>query len=78
MAMTEPFTDRELRCEVCGKRFIWTAQGQLAYSDRGYFVPPGQCRPCRRERARRKAAACRQALLDGLEIEFDVAMRSRI
>jgi hypothetical protein len=51
-ASLEPFTDRELRCEDCGRRHIWTARRQDEWARAGRFVPPSKCEDCR---ARRKA-----------------------
>jgi hypothetical protein len=63
MSITEPFTDRELRCERCAQRFIWQAHTQAEFFLAGKFVPPSSCGPCRRAR-RAQAAKDRQAQLD--------------
>jgi hypothetical protein len=72
MPTTEPFRDRELRCRRCGERFWWTIT-QQKYAGKPF--PPSQCRPCHREFLAAKEQAQRQALLDRLEIDFDLAIR---
>jgi hypothetical protein len=71
MASLEPFTDRELRCEDCGRRNTWTARRQYEWARAGRFVPPSKCEDCR---ARRKAAVRAAAEADALALEFAGAL----
>ena len=44
-----PFTDKTLTCADCGTQFIFTADDQEFYSQRG-FSEPKRCRNCRSAR----------------------------
>lgn len=44
-----PFTDKTLTCADCGTQFIFTADDQQFYQDRG-FTEPKRCRNCRSAR----------------------------
>jgi hypothetical protein len=74
MATLEPFTDRELRCEDCGQRYIWTATRQYECGLRGRFVPPSKCEPCRRAR---RVSVAKAAEVEALAVEFAMALASK-
>ena len=42
------FEDKTLICRVCGSKFIFTAQEQEFYAERGFKVEPKRCRECRK------------------------------
>jgi CxxC-x17-CxxC domain-containing protein len=44
-----PFTDKTLTCADCGTQFIFTADDQEFYAQRG-FTEPKRCRNCRSAR----------------------------
>lgn len=44
--MTIMYTDRELRCRVCGQAFVFSA-GEQQYFDRRGFQTPSRCPDCR-------------------------------
>ena len=48
------FTDKTLTCRMCGKPFLFPADEQAFYAEKGFTSAPSYCRPCRAER--RKAA----------------------
>jgi CxxC-x17-CxxC domain-containing protein len=48
-AFEVPFTDKTLTCVDCGTQFIFTADDQEFYSQRG-FTEPKRCRNCRSAR----------------------------
>ncbi|NCB52933.1 MAG: zinc-binding protein [Clostridia bacterium] len=48
------YQDRTLICVDCGKSFIWTANEQEFYAERGFDNEPKRCRECRE--ARKKSA----------------------
>lgn len=39
-------TDKEIVCNVCGTMFVFTAEEQTFYQERG-FQEPRKCKPCR-------------------------------
>ena len=49
----ENLTDQRLTCAECRKAFLFSAQEQAVFAERG-FKPPRRCLGCRR--ARRRAA----------------------
>jgi DNA-directed RNA polymerase subunit RPC12/RpoP len=49
-------TDRELRCEDCGERFMFTVDEQHFFADKGFEKPPKRCVECRRSRRLRREA----------------------
>src|SRR5271169_3150756 len=41
--------DQEITCADCGNSFVFTAQEQSFYAEKG-FSPPKRCRSCREQR----------------------------
>ena len=50
------FTDMELTCAQCGASFIFTADEQLFFHEKGFTNLPRRCPACRVKRAPTKAA----------------------
>jgi CxxC-x17-CxxC domain-containing protein len=50
--MTTTYTDRELRCRICGRTFVFSAGEQQYFGRRG-FQTPTRCPECRVGTARR-------------------------
>lgn len=46
------FQDQTLKCQDCGKDFVWTAAEQEFYAQKGFQNAPLRCPECR---AKRKA-----------------------
>jgi len=44
------FTDQELTCRDCGQTFVWTADEQQFYQEKGYENAPVRCPACRQAR----------------------------
>jgi CxxC-x17-CxxC domain-containing protein len=44
--MTE-FQDKQLECKECGKAFIWTADEQRFFAQKGFKNVPARCLDCR-------------------------------
>ena len=42
------FTEQSLVCTTCGQTFLFTAQEQAFYKERGFQHTPKRCRECRR------------------------------
>lgn len=42
------FTDQTLVCATCGQSFVFTAQEQAFYREKGFQHTPKRCRDCRR------------------------------
>jgi CxxC-x17-CxxC domain-containing protein len=47
------FEDKELTCVECGNTFVFSAQEQEQYQQRGYQNEPKRCAPCRESRRMR-------------------------
>lgn len=47
------FSDQVLTCRDCGREFVWTADEQKFYADKGFSNAPVRCPE---DRAKRKAA----------------------
>ena len=41
--------DIKIKCQDCGREFLFTAQEQKFYEEKG-FTPPKRCRYCRNKR----------------------------
>ena len=41
------FEDRELKCVDCGGAFLWTADEQEFFQEKGFTNTPKRCQPCR-------------------------------
>ena len=41
------FTDQTLTCVDCGQSFVWTADQQKFYQDKGFQNSPKRCPTCR-------------------------------
>lgn len=41
------FTDRTLTCRMCGKPFVFSADEQAFYAEKGFQRAPDYCRDCR-------------------------------
>jgi hypothetical protein len=54
--MSNQVADVELHCADCGHKFIFSAENQVYFRDKGY-APPKRCKPCR--------AVKKQARADG-------------
>jgi CxxC-x17-CxxC domain-containing protein len=44
------YEDRILRCVACGLEFVFTAEEQERFAQRGYGHEPKRCRACREDR----------------------------
>jgi CxxC-x17-CxxC domain-containing protein len=42
-----PFQDQNLKCRDCGKDFVWTAEEQDFYQQKGFTNAPVRCPECR-------------------------------
>lgn len=51
--MSKEFKAKELTCTECGGTFIWTANDQQFYRERGFTEQPKRCKPCREGRRAR-------------------------
>ena len=45
--------DVRIKCQDCGKEFVFTVRDQKFYEENGY-LPPKRCRSCRNARTLRK------------------------
>jgi CxxC-x17-CxxC domain-containing protein len=45
------FTDRTLKCGVCGKDFVFTADEQLFFHAKQFTNDPKKCKDCRAKQA---------------------------
>jgi CxxC-x17-CxxC domain-containing protein len=45
------FTDRTLKCVVCGKDFVFTADEQLFFQAKQFINDPKHCKECKAKRA---------------------------
>lgn len=52
-----PFEDKEICCAECGNTFVFSAQEQELYKQRGYQNEPKRCPPCREARRMRTGGA---------------------
>jgi CxxC-x17-CxxC domain-containing protein len=49
------FQDQQLTCKECGNTFIWTAEEQTFFAEKGFKNVPARCQQCREKaRERRK------------------------
>ena len=48
--METEFKDITIRCGECGENFIWTAQEQAFFKERGLENQPTRCIDCRKKR----------------------------
>ncbi len=44
------FQDKMLTCQDCGTQFVFTANEQAFYAERGFSNEPKRCAPCRQSR----------------------------
>jgi CxxC-x17-CxxC domain-containing protein len=44
------FTDKNITCVECGQSFVFSAQEQETYQQRGFLNEPKRCAPCRAAR----------------------------
>jgi CxxC-x17-CxxC domain-containing protein len=51
------FTDRVLKCVICGKEFIFTADEQLFFQLKGFINDPKHCKECKAKRITRSSKA---------------------
>jgi len=42
------FTDQTIKCADCGNDFVWSADEQAFYQEKGFDNPPKRCQNCRR------------------------------
>lgn len=40
------YEDIKIKCQDCGEEFIFTANEQIFYKEKG-FIPPKRCKDCR-------------------------------
>ena len=45
--------DVKIKCQECGEEFVFTANEQRFYEEKG-FIPPKRCRLCRQKRKERR------------------------
>ncbi|MEG1774529.1 MAG: zinc-ribbon domain containing protein [Oscillospiraceae bacterium] len=41
------YTDKILTCKDCGTEFVFTANEQAFYAEKGFTNEPQRCKPCR-------------------------------
>jgi len=44
------FTDRMLKCVACSKNFIFSAEEQIFFFDKGFTNDPKRCKGCKAQR----------------------------
>lgn len=49
-----PFQDQTLKCQDCGKDFVWTASEQEFYQQKGFTNAPLRCPDCRQARKQQR------------------------
>lgn len=54
------FKDKTLTCQDCGAEFVWTADEQEFYAQRGFDHAPIRCKACRAAKKKQKSDAPRQ------------------
>jgi len=42
-----PFTDRDVLCVSCGSMFVFSAEEQVFFRDRGFVNEPKHCKQCK-------------------------------
>lgn len=47
------YKDAKIKCQDCGNEFIFSANEQKFYEEKG-FIPPKRCRSCRNARTLRR------------------------
>ena len=48
------FEDKELNCADCKETFIWNAEEQAFYAEKGFENAPKRCKPCREAKKARR------------------------
>lgn len=51
------FEDKTLICKDCGNEFLFSAEEQAFYADKGFQNEPARCRDCRTARKQQRNAA---------------------
>lgn len=54
------FADRSLNCIGCGAEFVFTADEQAFFHERGFKNDPKRCKPCSAKRHRRPQRPCHE------------------
>ena len=47
--------DRLMACQDCGENFVWSADEQEFFAQKGFTDPPKRCAECRRQKKARYA-----------------------
>lgn len=78
------YKDKTLVCEDCGREFIFSAEDQEFYAQRGYQNEPKRCQECRSARKRQRSGESRnyprqtfQAVCSACGKECDVPFQPR-
>jgi CxxC-x17-CxxC domain-containing protein len=51
------YQDKVLTCQDCGTQFVFTANEQAFYAERGFSNEPKRCGPCRQSRKASRGSA---------------------
>jgi hypothetical protein len=53
--------DKTVKCDDCGKDFVWRAQEQAFYAEQGY-QPPRRCKACRQAKKEQRGGGERKGV----------------
>jgi CxxC-x17-CxxC domain-containing protein len=73
------FQDQNLTCQDCGKQFVWSAEDQEFYAERG-LQQPKRCKDCRQARKAQQGGGTRQmypAVCSGCGAKCEVPFEPR-
>ena len=48
------FQDKQLTCADCGTTFLWSADDQEFFREKGFIDPPKRCKACRQARKQQR------------------------
>ena len=58
--MSAEYKDETRVCEDCGRDYLWSADDQAYFHERGFANPPKRCRECRRAKKEQSGGGERQ------------------
>jgi CxxC-x17-CxxC domain-containing protein len=68
------FQDRVLGCVDCSEAFVWTADEQVFFNDKGLKNEPKRCKPCKHAKNERLAAVA-AAQVSGIRQRIEVTVQ---
>lgn len=68
------FADRSLACIGCGVEFVFTADEQAFFHERGFKNDPKRCKPCSAKRHRRPQRPCNEVRVTCAECSMETTV----